>query len=106
MKGKLLIVDDEKHIREGLQKALTVDGFDVMLSSDGREAIEMIGEGGIDLVITDLKMPRLSGEELMKEIIERYPYLPVIIFLLAYRKYPQPFCNKFTEANSNTAVMP
>ena len=79
MKGKLLIVDDEKHIREGLQKALSVDGFDVMLSSDGREAIKMIEEGDIDLVITDLKMPRLSGEELMKKIIERYPYLPVII---------------------------
>ncbi|HEB30695.1 MAG TPA: sigma-54-dependent Fis family transcriptional regulator [Spirochaetes bacterium] len=79
MKGKLLIVDDEKHIREGLQKALAVDGFDVMLSSDGREAIKMIEEGDIDLVITDLKMPRLSGEELMKKIIERYPYLPVII---------------------------
>ena len=79
MKDKLLIVDDEKNIREGLQKALTLDGYDVMLASDGREALDRIDEGDIDLVITDLKMPRLSGEELMKDALENYPYLPIII---------------------------
>lgn len=79
MKDKLLIVDDEKNIREGLQKALTLDGYDVMLASDGREALDRIEEGDIDLVITDLKMPRLSGEELMKDALENYPYLPIII---------------------------
>ena len=79
MKAKLLIVDDEKHIREGLEKALTMDGYDVELASDGQVAMDLITEGDIDLVITDLKMPNLSGEELMKETIERFPYLPVII---------------------------
>jgi DNA-binding NtrC family response regulator len=79
MKAKLLIVDDEKHIREGLEKALTMDGYEVELASDGQVAMDLITEGDIDLVITDLKMPNLSGEELMKETIERFPYLPVII---------------------------
>lgn len=79
MKDKLLIIDDEKNIREGLQRALTLDGYDVMLASDGREALDRIDEGDIDLVITDLKMPRLSGEELMKDALENYPYLPIII---------------------------
>ncbi len=79
MKAKLLIVDDEKHIREGLEKALTLDGHEVELASDGEQAIDLIDEGGVDLVITDLKMPKLSGEELMKETLERHPYLPVII---------------------------
>ena len=79
MKDKLLIIDDEKNIREGLQRALTLDGYDVMLASDGREALDRIEEGDIDLVITDLKMPRLSGEELMKDALENYPYLPIII---------------------------
>ena len=79
MKAKLLIVDDEKHIREGLEKALTMDGYDVELASDGQIAMDMIEEGDIDLVITDLKMPNLSGEELMKETVDRHPYLPVII---------------------------
>jgi DNA-binding NtrC family response regulator len=79
MKAKLLIVDDEKHIREGLEKALTLDGHEVELASDGRAALDLIEEGDVDLVITDLKMPNLSGEELMKETLNLYPYLPVII---------------------------
>jgi len=79
MKAKLLIVDDEKHIREGLEKALTLDGYDVELAFDGKDALAKIEEGDLDLVITDLKMPNLSGEELMKEALERNPYLPVII---------------------------
>jgi DNA-binding NtrC family response regulator len=79
MKAKLLIVDDEKHIREGLEKALSLDGYDVQLASDGQEAIDKVEEGDVDLVITDLKMPLRSGEELLKDALERYPYLPIII---------------------------
>jgi len=79
MKAKLLIVDDEKHIREGLEKALSLDGYEVELASDGRSALDLIEEGDIDLIITDLKMPNLSGEELLKETLDRFPYLPVII---------------------------
>jgi DNA-binding NtrC family response regulator len=79
MKEKLLVVDDEKHIREGLQKALSLDGYEVEVAQDGKEALEKIAEEEIDLVITDLKMPQLSGEELMKEALFRYPYLPIII---------------------------
>ena len=79
MKAKLLIVDDEKHIREGLEKALSLDGYEVELASDGRKALDLIEEGDVDLVITDLKMPQISGEELLKETLDRIPYLPVII---------------------------
>ena len=79
MKAKLLIVDDEKHIREGLKRALESDGYDVELACDGQEALEKLEEGDIDLIITDLKMPKVSGEELMKITLEKYPYIPVII---------------------------
>jgi len=79
MEAKLLIVDDEKHIREGLEKALSLDGYEVELASDGRKALDLIEEGDVDLVITDLKMPQISGEELLKETLDRIPYLPVII---------------------------
>ncbi len=79
MKAKLLVVDDEINIREGLQKALSLDGYEVEVAQDGQEALDKIDEGEIDLVITDLRMPRVSGEELMKEALSRYPYIPVII---------------------------
>ncbi len=79
MKARLLIVDDEKHIREGLEKALSLDGYEVELASDGKTGLDRIREGNIDLVITDLKMPKISGEELMRAALEELPYLPIII---------------------------
>jgi len=79
MKARLLIVDDEKHIREGLEKALRPEGFDVVLAYDGQEALEKLEGNDIDLIISDLKMPRVSGEELIKEIQGLYPNVPIII---------------------------
>lgn len=79
MTFSILIVDDEKNIREGLGKALEMDGYQVLLSEDGQEAFDRVGEDEVDLVIADLKMPRMSGEELLKRMVETHPTIPVII---------------------------
>ncbi|MBA7659074.1 Regulatory protein AtoC [subsurface metagenome] len=79
MKYNILVVDDEKHIREGLGRVLEMDGYKVFLASDGRQALEIINRDYIDLVLTDLKMPNLSGEELLRQTTSQYPNLPVII---------------------------
>jgi DNA-binding NtrC family response regulator len=79
MKFNILVVDDEKNIREGLREALVLDGYEVSLAADGKEAMETFEKGDIDLAITDLKMPRLSGEELLRNISSLYPTVPVII---------------------------
>jgi DNA-binding NtrC family response regulator len=79
MKFNILVVDDEKNIREGLREALRLDGYEVVLAADGREAMDAFEKGDVDLVITDLKMPRLSGEELLKNITSQYPTVPAII---------------------------
>ncbi len=79
MKLGVLVVDDEKNIREGLGRALELDGYDVSLAADGEDALQNIQKGTIDLVITDLKMPRMSGEELLKTVAARYPNIPVIV---------------------------
>lgn len=79
MKFNVLIVDDEKNIREGLGKALELDGYNVLLAVDGQDALERIEEEEIDLVIADLRMPRLSGEELLRRVVHSYPTVPVII---------------------------
>lgn len=79
MKFNVLIVDDEKNIREGLGKALEMDGYNVYLASDGEEALEMVQEEEVDLVITDLKMPRLSGDELLRTVVDGFPTIPIII---------------------------
>jgi DNA-binding NtrC family response regulator len=79
MTFNILVVDDEKNIREGLGKALELDGYEVFLASDGNEAWNTMNSSEMDLVITDLKMPGLSGEQLLKRITSSYPTVPVII---------------------------
>jgi DNA-binding NtrC family response regulator len=79
MRFTLLVVDDEKNIREGLAEALRLDGHTVVTASDGVGGWERFQQGDIDLVITDLKMARLSGEELLKRIDAQSPGVPVIV---------------------------
>ena len=79
MKLTILVADDEKNIREGLREALVLDGYDVVTAADGRDAMEALTRGDVDLIITDLKMPRLSGEELLRSVSAQFPTVPVII---------------------------
>ena len=67
MAARILIVDDEKAIRDSLQIVLSEEGFEAEVVTDGLEALHKIEEGGYDLVITDLKMPRLNGMELLEK---------------------------------------
>jgi DNA-binding NtrC family response regulator len=75
----ILVVDDEKNIREGLAEALSLEGYRVTTAADGAEALAVIEEGGVDLVVTDLKMPKIAGGELLRTTVGRYPGLPVIV---------------------------
>ncbi|MDR1443834.1 MAG: sigma-54 dependent transcriptional regulator [Treponema sp.] len=79
MKFRLLVVDDEKNIREGLAVSLEMDGYEVVTAVDGDQGLKRFGKGDIDLVITDLKMPGLSGEELLRHITTESPGIPVIV---------------------------
>ena len=79
MRFTLVVADDEKNIREGLAEALAGDGYRALMAADGEEAMKLVDMGDVDLVITDLRMPRLSGTELLKSIASRYPGLPVIV---------------------------
>ncbi len=67
MTAKILIVDDEKAIRESLQIILAEEGFETDTANNGIQALEKIKEEGYDLVITDLKMPQSNGMELLKK---------------------------------------
>jgi DNA-binding NtrC family response regulator len=79
MKFKLLVADDEKNIREGLAASLEMDGYLTVCAADGNEAWNLFGKGDIDLVITDLKMPGIDGQELMRRILAETPGFPVVI---------------------------
>lgn len=79
MKFNILVVDDEKNIREGLGKSMEMDGYSVSLAENGKEALKIMDRREMDLIITDLRMPELSGEELLKRVNTQYPTVPVII---------------------------
>ncbi|MDR2482800.1 MAG: sigma-54 dependent transcriptional regulator [Treponema sp.] len=79
MRFKLLIADDEKNIRQGLAAALQMDGHEAVTAADGNEGWKRFQKGDIDLVITDLRMPGLSGEELLKRVCADSPGVPVIV---------------------------
>jgi len=79
VKFNILVIDDEKNIRTGLAAALKLDGYEVVLAADGREGMEIALRGDIDLVITDLRMPLMSGEEVLKRVTTETPGVPVIV---------------------------
>lgn len=74
----ILVVDDEEIIREFLLEVLSED-YEVSTACDGDEAIEKIKTTEYDLIITDLKMPRVSGEEVVKFAREQNPNCPVVV---------------------------
>lgn len=73
----ILVVDDEAVIRDFLKEVL--EDFSVTTVDDGDEAIVALSKTSYDLVITDLRMPRVSGEEVVKDAKTRYPAMPVIV---------------------------
>ena len=79
MSRTILVVDDEKYIREGLCAALSMDGYEALEAEDGAQAWDVINKTPVDLVITDLRMPKMSGMDLLKRIYTTYPTIPVIV---------------------------
>ena len=79
MKFTLLIIDDEKNIREGLAANFEMEGYNVKLAEDGQKGLDLIAKGDIDLVITDLRMPGVSGEEVLRKVATETPGIPVIV---------------------------
>jgi DNA-binding NtrC family response regulator len=76
---KILVVDDETSILNTLQILLRGEGFEVTVAVSGREALERFDDVAPDVVLTDIRMPGMSGLELLAAVRERDPELPVIL---------------------------
>lgn len=77
--NKVLIVDDELNMRLVLAAMLKKEGYEVSSAADGSEALAILKSGGIDAVISDLKMPNIDGMELLERISDKYPEVPVVM---------------------------
>jgi two-component system, cell cycle sensor histidine kinase and response regulator CckA len=77
----VLVVDDETAVRRFAVRVLQRDGYDVLEAADGHEALEMLraGQPTVDLIVSDIVMPRVNGVELMQAVTESHPHIPVVL---------------------------
>jgi len=75
----VLVIDDELVVRNSCRKILVEEGYKVILVESGREGLEKVQMGIGDVIIVDLKMPEISGMEVLKEAKMKFPHKPVIM---------------------------
>lgn len=76
---RVLVVDDEENLRRVTQMKLQQAGYEAMTASDGQQALEVLARNPHDLIITDLKMPGMSGMDLLRRVREDYPEIIVVV---------------------------
>jgi two-component system response regulator AtoC len=76
---KILIVDDEPLIRDSLFEIMKIDGYKVQTAQNGEDALELLKKSSVDIVVTDLKLPKMSGVELLEGVKKLRPETEVIL---------------------------
>lgn len=79
MMKKILFVDDEKYILRALQRAFIDEDYDIFVAEDGESALDILKNNQIDLIISDMRMPKMDGYELLKIVKNKYPSVIRII---------------------------
>lgn len=77
--AKILVVDDERSIRSTLTELLQMEGHTVISASNGAEALQSLEGAGVELVISDIKMPQMDGAELLEKIKAQYPLTQIVM---------------------------
>jgi DNA-binding NtrC family response regulator len=80
----ILIVDDEVDMRTAIAYIFGKRGFNVLLAADGQEAYEITLNHNVDAIITDVRMPKMDGIELLKRVKSRMPNLPVVFLISGF----------------------
>src|SRR5471032_2195502 len=86
-KPKVLLVDDEESILSSLRRLLRGQPYDVLLASSGAQALEIMGQHPVDLVMSDARMPGMDGATLLAQIHQRHPATTRIL-LTGYADLP------------------
>ncbi len=78
-KKRILLVDDEENARTALAKILSREEYEVISAGNGFEALELLNNTQVDLIITDINMPEMNGMSFLREINQLYPGSNVIM---------------------------
>ena len=76
---RVLAVDDEDSVRSLIKATLSAEGYIVSTAGSGQEALDTLAQGTVDLVLSDIKMPGMSGMDLLDQLVKRYPGTAVIM---------------------------
>ncbi len=79
MKAKILVIEDERHIAEGIKINLELGGYEVRMASNGKEGLKLWSEFKPNLILLDIMMPELDGHGVLKRIRESDEKLPILI---------------------------
>ncbi|MFP2962490.1 sigma-54-dependent transcriptional regulator [Myxococcus sp. 1LA] len=77
--ARILVADDEEGVRSFLAEALEYEGHSVTTAADGEEAAKLMARQGVDLLLTDLRMPRMDGLTLLRRVREEQPDVEVVV---------------------------
>jgi DNA-binding NtrC family response regulator len=78
-RGRIVVADDEATARQSLGAILREDGYEVLLAKDGEEALALVAREAPDILLTDLRMPRLGGEDLLDRVRKGFPDVAVVL---------------------------
>jgi DNA-binding response OmpR family regulator len=79
MKKRILIIEDNPMVVKSLEFKLNKDGYSVIVSTDGRDAMEKLKTESFDLILTDLMLPFISGNQIIAFIKGHTPEIPIIV---------------------------
>ena len=83
-RARILVIDDERAVRDLISDALAIEGHDVMTAENGKEGLDLIGQYRFDLVFCDLRMPEMDGQALYEQVQRDHPQvLKRIVFVTA-----------------------
>src|SRR5438445_2697111 len=90
---KILVVEDEQHLADGLKFNLEAEGYDPRLTADGETALDLLAETDFDAVVLDVMLPGIDGFEVAHTMRERQDYTPVL--MLTARGRPEDVLQGF-----------
>lgn len=74
-KRTVLFVDDEEKILSSLKRGLIDEPYETLFANNGNEALEILAQGPVHVVVTDMQMPEMNGLELLRVVKEKYPHI-------------------------------
>jgi CheY-like chemotaxis protein len=100
--AKILLVEDATDLREAFEALLRVDGFDVVAAANGRDAIDVARSRRFDVLLTDLGLPDIPGDAVIRHVLATAPARPRVVVLTGYG---EPYAGRARQAGADAVLI-